>query len=55
MLPGETSWDLDQRLKITIREANITLTDAQHCTWFVVSLTTHLRMALSQKKDLNPS
>jgi len=50
MLPGETPWDLDQRLKSTIREANMTLTDAQHRAWFVASLTPHLRMALSQQK-----
>ena len=50
MLPGETLWDLDQRLKSTIREANMTLTDAQHCAWFVVSMTPHLRKALSQQK-----
>lgn len=50
MLPGETPWDLDQRLKSTIRKANMTLTDRQNCTWFVASLTPHLRMALSQHK-----
>jgi len=27
MLPGETPWELDQRLKCTIHEANMTLTD----------------------------
>ena len=50
MLLGETPWDLDQRLKSTIREANMMLTDAHHCAWFVASLTPHLRMALSQQK-----
>jgi len=50
MLPGETLWDLDQRLKSTIHEANMTLTDAQHYTWLVASLTPHLRMTLSQQK-----
>ena len=50
MLLGETPWDLDQRLKGTIREANMTLTDAQHCAWFVASLTPHLRTTLSQQK-----
>lgn len=49
-LLGETPWDLDQRLKGTIREANMILTDAQHCAWFVASLTPHLRMVLSQQK-----
>jgi len=47
MLPSKTPWDLDQRLKSTIHEANMTLMDAQHCTWFVASLTPHLRMTLS--------
>lgn len=37
-------------LKSTIREANMTLTNAQHRAWFVSSLTPHLRMALSQQK-----
>jgi len=49
MLLGETPWDLDQRLKSTICEANMTLTDEQHCAWFVASLTPHLRMTLSQQ------
>jgi len=26
MIPGETPWELDQKLKCTIREANMTLT-----------------------------
>ena len=50
MLLGETPWDLDQRLKSTICEANMTLTDAQHRSWFVASLTPHLRTTLSQQK-----
>lgn len=50
MLPGENPWDLDQRLKSTIHEANMTLTDAQHRTWFVASLTPYLRMTLLQQK-----
>lgn len=50
MKPDETLWDLDQRLKSTVHEANMTLTDAQHCTWFVVPLTPHLRTDLSQQK-----
>ena len=49
MLPGETPWDLEQRLKSTIREANMSLTDSQHRTWFVASLTPHLRTTLSQQ------
>lgn len=28
----------------------MTLTDAHHCTWFMASLTSHVRMALSQQK-----
>ena len=47
MFPGETPWDLDQRLKSTICEANMTLSDAQHSAWFVASLTPYLRMTLS--------
>ena len=50
MLLSETPWDLNQRLKSMIREANMTLTDRQHHTWFVASLTPHLRMTLSQPK-----
>lgn len=50
MLPCETPWDLDQRLKNVIQEANMTLIDAQYCTWFVAYLTPHLRMVLSQQK-----
>lgn len=47
MLPGETPWELDQRLKCTIRDANMTLMNGQHCKWFVASLTSQLRNALS--------
>ena len=50
MLLGETPWELDQRLKCTIREANMTLTDGQHRKWFVASLTPHLRNAMSQQR-----
>ena len=50
MFLGETPWDLDQRLKGMIHEANMTLTDAQHHAWFVASLTPHLRTALPQQK-----
>jgi len=49
-MAGETPWDLDQGLKSTIREANMTLMDAHHCAWFMASLTPNLRMALSQQK-----
>jgi len=48
MLPGETPWELDQRLKCTIHEANMTLMYGQHREWFVASLTPHLRNTLSQ-------
>lgn len=34
MLLGKTPWDLDQRLKSMICEANMTLTDAQRRAWF---------------------
>ena len=50
MMPSETPWDLDQRLKRTIHEANTTLIDAQHCFWFITSLTPYLKSALSQQK-----
>jgi len=50
MLLGENPWELDQRLKCTIREANMTLTDGQHHEWFVASLMPHLRNALSQQR-----
>lgn len=50
MMPSETLWDLDQRLKSSIREANMILTDDQHHAWFVASLAPHLRIALSQQK-----
>jgi len=50
MLPGETHWELDQRLKCIICEANMDLMDGQHCKWFVASLMPHLRNAVSQQK-----
>lgn len=49
MLLSETPWDLDQRLKSMIHEATTTLTDGKHHTWFVVSLTPHLRTVFSQQ------
>lgn len=48
MLPGDTPWDLDKRLKSMIREANMTLIDGQYRAWFVASLTPLLRTTLSQ-------
>ncbi len=50
MLPGVTPWYLDQWIKSTIRETNMTLTDSQHRACFVASLTPHLRTMLSQQK-----
>lgn len=50
MLLGETPWELHQRLKGMTSEANMTLMDAKHRTWFVASLMSHLRMTLSQQK-----
>jgi len=50
MLPSETPWELDQRLKCTIHEANMTLMDGKHCEWFVALLTPHLRNALPQQR-----
>ena len=46
--PRKTPWELDQRLKCKICEANMNLTDEQHCKWFVALLLPHLRVALSQ-------
>ena len=50
MQPGEMPCELDQRLKCAIHEANMNLTDGQHCKWFVASLLSHLRVTLSQQK-----
>lgn len=50
MLPSETPWELDQRIKCMIHEANMNLTDGQHREWYVASLLPHLRSALSQQK-----
>lgn len=49
MKPSEKPWELDQRLKCKIREANMNLIDGHH-EWFVASLLPHLRFALSQQK-----
>ena len=46
---GETPWELDERLKCTIREANMNLMDGKHREWFMASLLPHLRVALSQQ------
>jgi len=50
MLLGETPWELDQRLKCTICEANMTLIDGQRREWFVALLMWHVRIALSQQR-----
>ncbi len=50
MLPVETHWELDQRLKCIIHEANMTLIDGKHSEWFVTSLTPHLRNVMSQQR-----
>ena len=47
MRPGETPWELDQRLKCKIREANMNLIDGHHRKWFVVVLLPYLRVVLS--------
>ena len=52
MQPGETPWELDQRLKCTIREANMNLTDGQHCEWFV-ALLLPLKGCVVTTKDNN--
>ena len=49
MLPSKNLWDLDQRIKSMICEVNMTLIDAHHRTWFVISLTPHLRTTLTSK------
>ena len=53
ILPSETPWELDQRLKCTIHEANMNLMDGQHREGFVASLLPDLRVALSQQKIKN--
>lgn len=50
MQPCETPWELDQRLKCTICEANMNLTYGKHREWFLASLLQHLRVALLQQK-----
>ena len=50
MQSGEMPWELDQRLKCTIREANMNLIDGKHREWFVALLLSHLRSALPQQK-----
>lgn len=50
MKPGETAWELDQRLKCKIREANMNLIYGQHHEWFMASLLPHVRVTLSQQK-----
>lgn len=50
MQPSETPWELDERFKCNICEANMNLTDGQHREWFLALLLPHLRVALSQQK-----
>lgn len=50
MRPGEMPWELDQRLKYNILEANTNLTDSHHRNWIIAALLPHLRTSLSQKK-----
>lgn len=50
MLPGETPWELDQRMKCIVREANMTLTHVKHDELLVASLTPHLRNVLLQQR-----
>lgn len=47
---GKKIWELYQSLKCEIYEANMNLTNGQHCELFVASLLPHLRVVLSQKK-----
>ena len=53
MKPGETPWELDQRLKCKIYEAKMNLTDGQHREWFVDSLLPHLRVYAITREDNN--
>jgi len=53
MKQGETPWELDQRLKCKIHEANMKLTNGHHRERFVASLLPHLRVVLSQQKITN--
>lgn len=48
MIVNEIPWELDQRLKCVIREANLQCIDGQHYEWFIASLLPHLRIALSK-------
>jgi len=50
MRASEMPWELDQRLKCVIREANMQLTDGQHCELFTASLLPYLRISFLQKK-----
>ena len=43
-------WELDERLKCGIHEANMNLIDSQHRDWFIAALLPHLSISLSQKK-----
>lgn len=43
-------WELDQRLKCVIHEANMHLTDSQNHKWFIALLMPHLRISLLQQK-----
>lgn len=47
---GEIPWELHQRLKCGINEANMNLKDSQHDDYFIVALLPHLRIPLSQQK-----
>lgn len=50
MKPGETRWEMDQRLNCKICKDNMNLIDGQHPEWFVASILQHLRVELSEHK-----
>ena len=50
MRPDEMPWELDQRMKCGICEANMNLTDSQHRNWLIIALLSYLSITLSQKK-----
>lgn len=46
MRVDEVPWELYQRLKCVIHEANMQLIDGQHYEWFISFLLSHLRISL---------
>lgn len=50
MRVDKTPWDFDQSLKCQIIQANMKISDSQHCNCFIASLLLHLRISLSYNK-----